>query len=87
MTFGQWRQQMRLAHAAPPIAHGLPLSDIAAEPGYAGQSAFSAMFKKIFGKSHPLFWRKKPTNSIGGVADNLFAPCFEQYLLHYFQAC
>ena len=29
LTFGQWRQQMRLAHAAPLIARGLPLSRVA----------------------------------------------------------
>ncbi len=56
MTFGQWRQQMRLAHAAPLIARGLPISQVAADLGYASQSAFSAMFKKTFGKSPSLFF-------------------------------
>lgn len=56
MTFGQWRQQMRLAHAAPLIARGLPLSLVAADLGYASQSAFSAMFKKTFGKSPSTFF-------------------------------
>ncbi|HJW56044.1 MAG TPA: helix-turn-helix transcriptional regulator [Burkholderiaceae bacterium] len=58
MTFGQWRQQMRLAHAAPLIARGLPLSQVAAELGYASQSAFSAMFKKTFGQSPSAFFTK-----------------------------
>jgi len=57
MSFGQWRQQMRLAHAAPLIARGLPLSRVAAELGYASQSAFSAMFKKTFGQSPSAFFR------------------------------
>jgi AraC-like DNA-binding protein len=56
MTFGQWRQQMRLAHAAPLIARGLPLSQVALELGYASQSAFSAMFKKTFGQSPSEFF-------------------------------
>ena len=56
MTFGQWRQQMRLAHAAPLIARGLPLSQVALELGYASQSAFSAMFKKTFGQSPTEFF-------------------------------
>ena len=56
MSFGQWRQQMRLARAAPLIASGLPLSAVAAELGYASQSAFSAMFKKTFGKSPSVFF-------------------------------
>ncbi|MES2538868.1 MAG: helix-turn-helix transcriptional regulator [Pseudomonadota bacterium] len=59
MTFGQWRQQMRLAHAAPLIARGLPLSQVAAELGYASQSAFSAMFKKTFGQSPSTFYMRK----------------------------
>ncbi len=58
LTFGQWRQQMRLAHAAPLIARGLPLSRVAAELGYASQSAFSAMFKKTFGQSPSAFFAK-----------------------------
>lgn len=56
MTFSQWRQQMRLAHAAPLIARGLPLSQVALELGYASQSAFSAMFKKTFGQSPTEFF-------------------------------
>lgn len=56
MTFGQWRQQVRLAHAAPLIACGQPLAQVAAELGYASQSAFSAMFKKTFGQSPSTFF-------------------------------
>lgn len=56
MSFGQWRQQVRLAHAAPLIARGMPLSSVAAELGYASQSAFSAMFKKTFGQSPSVFF-------------------------------
>jgi AraC-like DNA-binding protein/quercetin dioxygenase-like cupin family protein len=57
MSFGSWRQQMRLARAAPLIASGQPLSAVAAELGYASQSAFSAMFKKTFGKSPSAFFK------------------------------
>jgi AraC-like DNA-binding protein/mannose-6-phosphate isomerase-like protein (cupin superfamily) len=56
MSFGHWRQQVRLAHAAPLIARGLPLSQVAAQLGYASQSAFSAMFKKTFGCSPSMFF-------------------------------
>ncbi len=59
MSFGQWRQQVRLAHAAPLIARGLPLSRVAAELGYASQSAFSAMFKKTFGQSPSAFFARR----------------------------
>lgn len=59
MSFGQWRQQVRLAHAAPLIARGLPLSRVAAELGYASQSAFSSMFKKTFGQSPSAFFARR----------------------------
>ena len=57
MRFGQWRQQVRLAHAAPLIARGMPMAQVAQELGYASQSAFSAMFKKTFGNSPSTFFR------------------------------
>ncbi|MEO6352618.1 MAG: helix-turn-helix transcriptional regulator [Burkholderiaceae bacterium] len=59
MTFGQWRQQVRLAHAAPLIASGQPLAQVATELGYASQSAFSAMFKKTFGQPPSTFFVQK----------------------------
>ena len=58
MSFGDWRQQMRLARAYPLIANGTPLSQVASELGYASQSAFSAMFKKTFGVSPSHFFRQ-----------------------------
>jgi len=58
VSFGQWRQQVRLAHAAPLIARGMPLSQVAHELGYASQSAFSAMFKKTFGSSPSAFFSR-----------------------------
>jgi AraC-like DNA-binding protein len=60
MSFGQWRQQMRLMHAATLVARGLPLSQVAADLGYASQSAFSAMFKKTFGQSPSAFFANRP---------------------------
>ena len=59
MSFTAWRQQMRLAKASPLITSGMPLSQVAAELGYASQSAFSAMFKKTFGESPSNFFRQK----------------------------
>jgi AraC-like DNA-binding protein/quercetin dioxygenase-like cupin family protein len=60
LTFGQWRQQVRLAHAAPLIARGLPLAQVAEQLGYASQSAFSAMFKKTFGTTPSAFFTENP---------------------------
>lgn len=56
MTFGRWRQQVRLAHAAPLIARGMPLSHVAEQLGYASQSAFSQMFRKTFGCTPSAFF-------------------------------
>lgn len=56
MSFGEWRRQMRLAHAAALIARGMPMAQVAAELGYASQSAFSAMFRKTFGQSPSRFF-------------------------------
>ncbi|UGQ44611.1 AraC family transcriptional regulator [Massilia endophytica] len=60
MRFGQWRQQVRLAHAAPMIARGMPLSRVAEELGYASQSAFTAMFRKTFGSPPSSFFARQP---------------------------
>lgn len=59
LSFGQWRQQVRLAHAAPLIARGMPVSRVAAELGYASQSAFTAMFKKTFGQPPKAFFAQR----------------------------
>ncbi|MYM26549.1 helix-turn-helix domain-containing protein [Duganella sp. FT135W] len=57
MGFSHWRQQVRIAQAAPLIARGMPLSQVAAQLGYASQSAFSAMFRKTFGCSPSSFFK------------------------------
>lgn len=51
MTFGQWRQRVRLAHAAALVSVGQPLSAVASSLGYESASAFSAMFKRALGRS------------------------------------
>ncbi len=58
-TFGAWRQQMRLAHAAPLVARGWPLSRVADALGYASQSAFAAMFKRSLGKAPSKFFAEE----------------------------
>jgi AraC-like DNA-binding protein len=56
MGFGQWRQQVRLAHAAALISQGQRLSHVALELGYESASAFSAMFRRAFGQSPKRFF-------------------------------
>jgi AraC-like DNA-binding protein/quercetin dioxygenase-like cupin family protein len=55
VSFSQWRQQALLARAIPLLSQGRPLAHVAQELGYQSQSAFSAMFRRAFGKSPRAF--------------------------------
>ncbi len=46
MTFGKWRQQLRLLHALRQLAAGEPVTSVALEVGYESPSAFIAMFRR-----------------------------------------
>lgn len=49
MTFGQWRQQVRLLRGLERLAAGEKIIDVAIALGYDSPSAFSAMFRRQFG--------------------------------------
>lgn len=49
MTFGKWRQQLRLLRAMELLAAGEKVSFAAAEAGYESTSAFISMFRKQLG--------------------------------------
>jgi AraC-like DNA-binding protein len=49
MTFGKWRQQLRLLQAMRLLAAGRPVTVVALEVGYDSPSAFIAMFKRTLG--------------------------------------
>jgi AraC-like DNA-binding protein len=49
MTFGKWRQQLRLLHALRELAAGKPVTSVALEVGYESPSAFIAMFRRTLG--------------------------------------
>lgn len=51
MSFGRWRQQARLLAALPLLAEGRSVLTVALECGYDSASAFSAMFRRSFGRS------------------------------------
>ena len=57
MTFGQWRQQIRLVRALERLAHGDKVIDVALSQGYTSPSAFTAMFKKRFGQLPSQFFQ------------------------------
>jgi AraC-like DNA-binding protein len=49
MTFGKWRQQLRLMQAMRFLAEGAKVTHAAMEAGYSTPSAFISMFKKAWG--------------------------------------
>jgi AraC-like DNA-binding protein/mannose-6-phosphate isomerase-like protein (cupin superfamily) len=49
LSFGAWRQAMRLAEAAALLAQGVPPARAAAAVGYASAPAFGAAFRAAFG--------------------------------------
>lgn len=51
MSFGHWRQQARMLGALELLADGRSILDVALECGYSSPSAFSAMFRRILGRS------------------------------------
>jgi AraC-like DNA-binding protein len=55
-TFGQWRQQVLLAHALVLAAQRQPMALIASHLGYASASAFSAMVKRAVGMAPSRFF-------------------------------
>lgn len=57
MTFARWRAQVRLLFALQRLANGERVIDVAFDSGYASQSAFTAMFRRQFGKPPSEFYR------------------------------
>jgi AraC-like DNA-binding protein/quercetin dioxygenase-like cupin family protein len=51
MTFGQWRQQVRLLASLERLAAGEPVTSVALDLGYKSPSSFSVMFQRALGSS------------------------------------
>lgn len=51
MTFGQWRQQMKIMEALRRLGMDEPVTTVAIELGYDSPSAFISMFKKTLGQT------------------------------------
>jgi AraC-like DNA-binding protein len=49
MTFGKWRQQLRLMQGMRLLAEGAKVTHAALESGYGTPSAFTSMFRKALG--------------------------------------
>ena len=57
MTFGKWRQQLRLLHALRLLAEGAKITEVALETGYSTPSAFISMFRKTLGTTPARYFR------------------------------
>ncbi|WP_322053073.1 AraC family transcriptional regulator [Paraburkholderia bannensis] len=51
MSFGHWRQHMRAAEATTRLALGAAVTAVALDLGYSTPSAFTVMFRRLFGAS------------------------------------
>jgi AraC-like DNA-binding protein len=57
MSFGRWRQQLRLMHAMRLLAEGAKVTHVALESGYNTPSAFIFMFRRALGTTPTLYFR------------------------------
>lgn len=57
MTFGKWRQQLRLMQGVRLLAEGAKVTHAALESGYSTPSAFTSMFRKALGITPSSYFR------------------------------
>jgi AraC-like DNA-binding protein len=50
MSWGRWYQQMRLMASIPQLLQGMAITTVALESGYESHSAYTAAFRKQFGR-------------------------------------
>jgi AraC-like DNA-binding protein len=58
MTFGRWRQQLRLVEALRLLAVGEPVTSVALDVGYESPSAFVSAFRRTFGVTPGRYFRQ-----------------------------
>ncbi len=51
MSFGAWRQQVRLVDALGRLATGQKVTAVALDLGYQSPSAFTSMFRRALGRA------------------------------------
>lgn len=55
MTFGKWRQQLRLMSSLALLMQGMPITQVALASGYASHSAYTTAFSTQFGQPPSAF--------------------------------
>jgi AraC-like DNA-binding protein len=60
MTFGKWRQQLRLMHALRLLGAGAKVTHAALEAGYSTPSAFIVAFRREFGTTPSRYFTEAP---------------------------
>jgi AraC-like DNA-binding protein len=60
MTFGRWRQQLRLMQAMRLLAEDAKVTHAALESGYSTPSAFISMFRKTLGTTPTAYFKTDP---------------------------
>ena len=60
MSFGTWRQQVRLIEALARLAEGQSVTLVAQDLGYDSPSAFTAMFRRTLGKTPSRYFGRGP---------------------------
>lgn len=63
LTFGQWRQQVRLLQALKLIAGGYAINTVALEVGYQSASAFITMFRHAMGATPKRYYSENGSNT------------------------
>jgi AraC-like DNA-binding protein len=64
MTFGKWRQQLRLMHSMQLLGGGAKVTHAALEAGYSTPSAFIAAFRKALGTTPTLYFASSSGNRL-----------------------
>jgi AraC-like DNA-binding protein len=59
MTFGTWRQQLRLGHALQSLGAGSSVTSVALDAGYASVSAFISAFRHTYGQPPARYLRRR----------------------------
>lgn len=60
MTFGRWRQQLRLMSSLTLLLQGVPITQVALASGYDSHSAYTTAFRKQFGQPPSAFTANRP---------------------------